>query len=360
MVGIFFFVLLITLSVLKWMDDSNKKERREELTIEREKESFYRSATNEMKKQDYKRKLYSMNMFEKLLYGDPIQMLFMGDEINQLGTRYKNRFSWQEELVDGLNSKFNSDINDSTIIYRGANILWPYLQLKMDYADIYFDTAVIEMKEELFADMDGSETEKYLNKIIHLLYNQNSNVSIIFINKLQLPSSVLLVEEFVKRYAFVSLVEENSDNSQGLRDYIDRNIAEVDRNKSYILQAKNEVDVPFESELFYMTRSVKSKGFLIDEHRLKSYRSDSYLDFVLRCKSLYISYITFPRGGSFQIYIDENLYGTYNTYGMLSGIGTVLVKLDGNEHLIRIKALESSDKEQYIMIHFPIVDQVEK
>lgn len=316
------------------------------------------------------------NFYQKLKNGDPVSILVIGDQI-AAGAGSPNDISWDGQLVTLLGKSYSSDIQVTKMTSFGSNIVSSWITynkaqqalISQGKKESTFDCVMICTGYFDQTQLSYKEFHMFYENLIDRLIKANPRVVIIPILENCMKDAndySANISELSKYYGlnlidmkaafyndtkpYYELVQKDKllPNNRGYSIYASQISEDIVRNVSEDKIVNYDFSAPlFESSSmlkgFQCLQTAESSGFTLSGGAYTSNRTGSSLTFTANRSVVYLEYNIAPKGGKFQVYLDDTLLSTVNTNSVAPLKRQLLISNTLNEtHRIKLVALSKN------------------
>lgn len=346
-------------------NDKREKQEQEFLLISRERESYL----NRLEEVKAMNTIYDYinNGYEKILNKDENNVLIISDSDISSMNRYQIKPSWQLDFESFFNTFTQQENRYNNILLRGSNLLWAYMQVTSDLTKMDYDFGIIDLNSNGFQQLGEDEFILYYEGLLRQLITQFKDIELFVVFNTKLLSEVEKnsnhgnVTELVRKinddYQVFTLETDNYNQMiEEIALIIQERVKDQELNNGSIIDHQMNKQINQTNDLFGINRLVsttnpsKFEGFKIKNGLLFNSESSNYIEYTVEESFVFLNYVTFTNGSKFNVYIDNDLYITVDSFSQVTGVGVLALPDANKSRVIRIEALSEPGSGKYLMM----------
>jgi len=300
---------------------------------------------------------YTLNGYEKLIEENRVNTLIISDTGIGANNRYEIKPQWQEAyeaFINGLNNQENRFTN---ILLRGSNIMWAYMQVSSDLSNKDFDFAVIEISHHELEQLGEETFILYYEGLIRQLYKQFDDIKVMVVVDETIIESLSGLNRLNNDFLVSTIVVKDSDSiTHNIKAIVEEDLDLQKSTKESILsrftmKTKQATNSLYSIKgLSHSLLPTESEGFMIKQGLFFNNAVINHLTYEAENDYIFLNYVTFVDGCEIDVYINEILYVTLDSYSEITGVGVLALPLDSNKRTITIIAKSDSASGKYLMM----------
>lgn len=310
---------------------------------------------------------YSRHGYQKLIDGDKVSTLIISETSIGDNNKYKIHADWQLDYEQTFNSINNQENNFSNILLRGSNMMWAYMQVSSDLSGKDFDFVIVELSSQDINQLEEEDYLLYYEGLLRQLYQQFEDVKVIVVmDEVAIKESISeesnkqilnKVNELNSKYFVESLPVNNvEDIAENLNAVIEKELdLQIDVNDSVINtldldQLKVTNDLHKLEGLAYNLLPSEAEGFMIKQGLFFNNAATNHMTYEAENEYIFLNYVKFVDGCEIEVFINEQLYITLDSYSQTTGVGVLALPLNKGKRTITIVAKSELGSDKYLMM----------